>query len=646
MNIPAYTVPTLSRLGCTFDCNTSRNCIEIFPPDIPANTENVNTFSFQYKVVTTNGEVKELMHLPFDLPLRVKANLLSVVGPGKYLNDLKIEEGKTEILAVMTCITVSKAIEDSERPNEILKRENLVEGLGTHYVRRVLYGAQMVASIKLDFPANAARRRLTGTVEGELTSQAAAAAFSNQLETILTDCRSASNISITYYTSEAPYQSGTSCSLEELMGLFRGFSSKAIDGGKEIPIEVELQPTGTLIPSAKGYLPNMALRNAVEEVESRFDDLRTGQYLVKTYLEGDAELDEDMRRFKEELEKVSQIFADTISSLDVSAEESQFDDCLMAYENALDGYDEEGKFVHFWRKLLTKRKAITSSIQLPQGKDLTIAVIGKAGSGKSATANSIVGKHIFTTSAWATTTVSSEFQSGRRIEERRIYVLDTPGSLKTEDFQKEVPRILELAPDGFDAIVLVAKYGCRLTTEDAQALQLLQEFLGDKANQYIILVFTFGDQAEHEAKEDRVSLTLDAYLAVWQETLPDWVQTFIQQIDDRVVFFNNRLKPDSQPDAYKTQLSQLIQAIDGVTKTTSPYLHTKESREDFERKIKEAARRPRRAEKKSDDWYYVPDPKTPIAVPIGEPPDVVAADEGFSFRERVWEMLGTYCRIL
>ena len=198
-------------------------------------------------------------------------------------------------------------------------------------------------------------------------------------------------------------------------------------------------------------------------------------------------------------------------------------------------------------------------MKLPQGKDLTVAVIGKAGSGKSATANSIVGKHIFTTSAWATTTVSSKFQSGHRIEERRIHVLDIPGSLKTGDFQNEVPRILKLAPDGFDAIVLVAKYGCRLTTEDAQALQLLQEFLGDKANQYIILVFTFGDQAEHEAKEDRVSLTLDAYLAVWQETLPDWVQTFIQQIDERVLFFNNRLKPDSQPDAYKRQLSRLIQ---------------------------------------------------------------------------------------
>ena len=112
MNIPAYTVPTLS-IGSTFDCNTSRNGIDIFPSDIPTKTENVSRFSFRYKVVKTNEEVKELLDLPFDLPLRIKANQLSVEGPGKYLNDLKIEEGKTEILAVMKCITVRLITYDS-----------------------------------------------------------------------------------------------------------------------------------------------------------------------------------------------------------------------------------------------------------------------------------------------------------------------------------------------------------------------------------------------------------------------------------------------------------------------------------------------------------------------------------------------------
>lgn len=109
MNIPAYTVPTLSRLGCTFDCHTARPGIEIFPADIPTKTECVNKLTFKFKAVSSNAAVKELMHLPSDFPLRIKANMLSAEGPAKYLNGYrKNEEKKTEILAVMTCITVNK----------------------------------------------------------------------------------------------------------------------------------------------------------------------------------------------------------------------------------------------------------------------------------------------------------------------------------------------------------------------------------------------------------------------------------------------------------------------------------------------------------------------------------------------------------
>ena len=207
-------------------------------------------------------------------------------------------------------------------------------------------------------------------------------------------------------------------------------------------------------------------------------------------------------------------------------------------------------------------------IELPKGEKRTIVVIGKAGSGKSATANSIVGKRIFTTTSWATSTVSSKFQFGRRIDERQIDVLDMPGSLSPGDLQDEASRILELAPNGFHAIVLVARYGCRFTDEDAQALQLLQGFLGDNVRKYIILVLSFGDQAEHEATEDKTPLSPDELVDTWLLTSPDWVQTFIDQIgEDRVVSFNNRLKPHSQPEAYKRQLSKLIK----VRKRTSSF---------------------------------------------------------------------------
>ena len=198
-------------------------------------------------------------------------------------------------------------------------------------------------------------------------------------------------------------------------------------------------------------------------------------------------------------------------------------------------------------------------IELPQGKKLTIAVIGKDGSGKSATANSIVGVQSFPTSAWAKSAVSSELQFGSRKEGRQIDVVEIPASLKPEAFQREVSGLLEWAPKGFDAIVLVAKYGCRFTGEDAQALKSLQEYLGENAGKYIILVLTYGDQAERAATEDKILRNLDVHVYRWLQTLPDWVQNFIQQIDKRVILFNNLLKPHSEPEAYKRQLSKLIQ---------------------------------------------------------------------------------------
>lgn len=71
-----------------------------------------------------------------------------------------------------------------------------------------------------------------------MTSEATAGALSNQLDSILTNCRDASNISVTYYTTEVPYQAGTTQNLPDLMRLFRDFRSRTIANGREIPIEV------------------------------------------------------------------------------------------------------------------------------------------------------------------------------------------------------------------------------------------------------------------------------------------------------------------------------------------------------------------------------------------------------------------------
>ena len=101
----------------------------------------------------------------------------------------------------------------------------------------------------------------------------------------------------------------------------------------------------------------MALTYMVEDIESRLDDIRTAQYLVKTYVQ-DAKVkeDEDMKRFIKDVEKVCLTFTSAISTLDTSRDDTQFNECFEAYENALDGIDEEGKFINYWRNLLAKEE--------------------------------------------------------------------------------------------------------------------------------------------------------------------------------------------------------------------------------------------------------------------------------------------------
>ena len=106
MNIPAYASPNL-RIGRSYDAQTSKAGIDIYPfGNIDIEETNVNQFSFEYRVIKNSKDTKDLLNISGELSLKVKAGLVSVSGPGKYLSDNKRTEDTTEVLAVLKCLTV------------------------------------------------------------------------------------------------------------------------------------------------------------------------------------------------------------------------------------------------------------------------------------------------------------------------------------------------------------------------------------------------------------------------------------------------------------------------------------------------------------------------------------------------------------
>ena len=162
-----------------------------------------------------------------------------------------------------------------------------------------------------------------------------------------------------------------------------------------------------------------------------------------------------------------------------------------------------------------------------------------------------------------------------------ITVIDTPGVIDTKvvkqmtsktnqakyavGFMKELETTLRelakmflYAPRGFNAILLLAKFGSRFTRDDNDALEMLLKFLTADAKKYMILVLTHGDEAEYNASEEGIAV--EEYLENWIDRMDDWLKKFIHDgLKDRVVLFNCRLKPGREPEAYKKQLCKLIE---------------------------------------------------------------------------------------
>ncbi|XP_055740249.1 GTPase IMAP family member 8-like [Salvelinus fontinalis] len=229
-----------------------------------------------------------------------------------------------------------------------------------------------------------------------------------------------------------------------------------------------------------------------------------------------------------------------------------------------------------------------AEIECSSTEYIRVVLIGKTGNGKSASANTILGRKEFASKSSTDSVTTVCKKAVGKVDGITVSVVDTPGlfdtTLSNKDVQQEIVKCVSLSAPGPHVFIIVLSIG-RITQEELDTLDLIEKTFGPRAGMFCLVLFTRGDDLENESIQDYIGNSKNAKL-----------KKLIRDCGDRFHVFNNR-------DKNRTQVTELLKKINKMVSMNKGSFYTNEMFQEAEAAIKqkqEAILKEREMEIKAD----------------------------------------------